>query len=82
MVSVRADSSWTGKVSDSPQTWVVKKEIKACKHWLTSLEESQTIPVTGTWGHHGRVTSTMVTEFKTRQQEKVLKMAGGVRGVK
>lgn len=65
MLSVRAGSSWTGKVSDSPQTWVVKEEIKAYKHWPSSLEESQTIPVTGTWGHHRRVTSIMVTECKT-----------------
>lgn len=65
MVSVKAGSSWTGKVSDSPQAWVVKEEIKAHKHQPTSLEESQTVPVTGTWGHHRRVAGTMVTEHKT-----------------
>lgn len=47
-VSVRAGSSCTGKVSDSPQACVVKEEIKADKHKPSSLEESQTVPVTGT----------------------------------
>lgn len=67
-VSVRAGSSCTGKVSDAPQTCVVKEEIKADKHKPSSLEER----LFQSLGHENSTGELQaLSSLNARQQEKV-----------